>query len=51
MNNEADPVDVQLLLHSLTALRKSDFSVRLPLEWHGVAGEVADAFNGPRGAA
>jgi HAMP domain-containing protein len=39
------PVDATLLLHALTALEKGDFSVRLPLEWTGVAGKVADTFN------
>ena len=33
------------LLAALTALRRGDFSVRLPVEWTGVAGKVADAFN------
>ena len=38
-------IDVTQLLTALTALKKGDFSVRLPLEWTGVAGKVADAFN------
>ena len=33
------------LLTALTGLRKGDASVRLPLDWTGVAGKVADAFN------
>src|SRR5438093_1242005 len=33
------------LLTALTALKKGDFSVRLPVEWTGVAGKVADTFN------
>src|SRR5262245_1696484 len=33
------------LLAALTALRKGKSGVRLPLEWTGVAGKVADAFN------
>jgi HAMP domain-containing protein/signal transduction histidine kinase/CheY-like chemotaxis protein len=33
------------LLVALTALKKGDSSVRLPLDWTGVAGKVADAFN------
>ena len=33
------------LLTALTALRKGDFSVRLPLDWVGTAGKIADAFN------
>ena len=37
--------DTVRLLHALDALEKGDFSVRLPLEWVGVAGKVADTFN------
>ena len=33
--------DVAVLLSSLHALKKGNFSVRLPLEWTGVAGKVA----------
>ena len=33
------------LLRALSALRKGQSGVRLPLEWTGVAGKVADAFN------
>src|SRR5207237_3088248 len=38
-------IDMTVLLTALTALRKGDFSVRLPLDWTGVAGKVADTFN------
>ena len=38
-------VDASVLLKSMHALKKGDFSVRLPLDWTGVAGKVADAFN------
>src|SRR5947209_6541444 len=41
----ASAMDTTTLLTALTALKKGDFSVRLPLEWTGVAGKVADAFN------
>ena len=34
-----------VLLHALTALKKGQAGVRLPSEWIGVAGKVADAFN------
>jgi HAMP domain-containing protein/signal transduction histidine kinase/CheY-like chemotaxis protein len=37
--------EMAALLTALTALRKGDAHVRLPLEWTGVAGKVADAFN------
>ena len=38
-------MDSKTLLTALTAFRKGDFSVRLPMEWTGIAGKVADAFN------
>ncbi|MBL8799788.1 MAG: HAMP domain-containing protein, partial [Planctomycetia bacterium] len=38
-------MDVSVLLRALHALKKGDASVRLPVEWSGVAGKVADAFN------
>src|SRR5947207_563540 len=38
-------VDATVLLTALTALKKGDFSVRLPVEWTGVAGKMADTFN------
>ena len=37
--------EMVLLLHALTSLRKGQSAVRLPQEWVGVAGKVADAFN------
>jgi HAMP domain-containing protein/signal transduction histidine kinase/ActR/RegA family two-component response regulator len=33
------------LLNALAALKSGDFSVRLPLDWVGMAGKVADSFN------
>ena len=33
------------LLSALSTLKSGDFSVRLPLDWVGIAGKVADAFN------
>ena len=38
-------MDMTTLLTALTALKKGDFTVRLPLDWTGVAGKVADTFN------
>jgi HAMP domain-containing protein/signal transduction histidine kinase/CheY-like chemotaxis protein len=38
-------IDSKALLTALIALKKGDFTVRLPLEWTGVAGKVADTFN------
>ncbi|HVF64395.1 MAG TPA: HAMP domain-containing protein, partial [Casimicrobiaceae bacterium] len=37
--------EMTLILGALNALKRGDASVRLPLEWHGVPGRVADAFN------
>ena len=41
----AGGIDATVLLKAMHALKKGDFSVRLPLEWTGVAGKVADTFN------
>src|ERR1051326_2238858 len=38
-------IDEKLLLTVLTAFKKGNFAVRLPVEWTGVAGRIADAFN------
>src|SRR5215467_1800132 len=38
-------LDASVLLTALRAVQKGDFSVRLPLDWTGLAGKVADAFN------
>src|SRR5437660_7990198 len=38
-------LDTTTLLNALTALKKGDFTARLPAEWTGVAGKVADTFN------
>ena len=37
--------DTSALLNALTALKSGDFSVRLPLDWVGMAGKTADTFN------
>jgi len=37
--------EVRHLLSALTALKKGDGSVRLPLEWTGLPGKVSEAFN------
>ena len=39
------PLDTKLLLTALLALKRGDFSVRLPLDWSGVGGKIADVFN------
>ncbi|MHB1422095.1 MAG: HAMP domain-containing protein [Gemmataceae bacterium] len=38
-------IDTTVLLSALTALKKGDFTTRLPGDWTGVAGKVADTFN------
>ncbi|MES2791477.1 MAG: HAMP domain-containing protein, partial [Planctomycetota bacterium] len=37
--------DMNALLNALVALKKGKSGVRLPIEWTGIAGKVADAFN------
>ena len=38
-------VDNKQLLAALTAFKRGDFSVRLPHDWTGMAGKIADTFN------
>ncbi len=38
-------LDVHEIFAALKAVKKGDFSVRLPLNWGGAGGKVADAFN------
>src|SRR5687768_17460569 len=40
-----DSIDERQLLAALRAVRRGDFSVRLPLDRTGLAGEIAEAFN------
>jgi HAMP domain-containing protein/CheY-like chemotaxis protein/signal transduction histidine kinase len=40
-----ESLDKKQLLTALTALRKGDFTARLPLEWTELDGKIADAFN------
>ena len=40
-----DELDFDALLAALNALKKGDFSVRLPMSWLGIAGKIADTFN------
>jgi hypothetical protein len=39
------PSYLRALLHGLQAMRDGDFSVRLPGDWMGLGGKVADTFN------
>src|SRR5438309_11797168 len=44
LNGDND-AELKQLLSALTAFKRGDFSVRLPEDWTGVAGKVADTFN------
>src|SRR5258708_16416569 len=37
--------NTRALLNAFATLKSGDFSVRLPLDWVGIAGKVADTFN------
>jgi signal transduction histidine kinase/ActR/RegA family two-component response regulator len=41
----AESLDEVVLLGVLSEVRNGDFSVRMPLEWTGVAGKIADVLN------
>jgi len=41
----ADAVDEKTLLSVLAQVKEGDFTARMPLEWTGVAGKVADGLN------
>ncbi|MRW90709.1 response regulator [Duganella sp. FT80W] len=48
MNNMTDmgeQLDAKILLSTLMALKKGDFSVRMPADWIGMAGKIADTLN------
>jgi signal transduction histidine kinase/HAMP domain-containing protein/ActR/RegA family two-component response regulator len=40
-----DELDQALLLTTLSAVRDGDFGVRMPVEWTGVPGKIADTLN------
>jgi HAMP domain-containing protein/CheY-like chemotaxis protein/signal transduction histidine kinase len=42
---EVMPADLSVILASLQTMRDGDFSVRLPGNWIGLAGKIADTFN------
>ncbi|EEF60017.1 HAMP domain-containing protein [Pedosphaera parvula] len=42
---QKDDLDTKSVLAALNALKKGDFTARLPVEWTGLAGKVADTFN------
>ena len=41
----ADAIDGKVLLAILAQVKEGDFTARMPLEWTGVAGKVADCLN------
>jgi HAMP domain-containing protein/signal transduction histidine kinase len=43
--NNSDKLDGRKLLAALTAFKRGDFSARLPDDWTGIAGKIADIFN------
>jgi signal transduction histidine kinase/CheY-like chemotaxis protein/HAMP domain-containing protein len=44
-NGTADSLDEAILLSVLSDVRSGDFSVRMPLDWTGVPGKIADQLN------
>jgi signal transduction histidine kinase/CheY-like chemotaxis protein/HAMP domain-containing protein len=45
MTSTTDQLDEVVLLGILADVERGDFSVRMPLEWTGVAGKIADRLN------
>src|SRR5207253_8979231 len=43
--NGDNQVELKQLLNALIAFKHGNFSVRLPADWTGLAGKVADTFN------
>src|SRR5262249_52656671 len=44
-DSPTEVLDASTILTALHGLKRGNFIVRLPLEWTGIAGRVADAFN------
>src|SRR5258708_34459434 len=44
-NTVLSPQEARTLLAALTALKQGDSSVRLPIEWSGMQGKLAETFN------
>jgi CheY-like chemotaxis protein/signal transduction histidine kinase/HAMP domain-containing protein len=45
MSELAEELDIKLLLSTLMALKKGDFTARMPSDWTGMAGKIADTLN------
>src|SRR5204862_1116401 len=43
--NGDNQVELKQLLNALITFKRGNFSVRLPADWTGLAGKVADTFN------
>src|SRR6266478_1935440 len=43
--NGENQIELKQLLNALIAFKRGNFSVRLPADWTGLAGKVADTFN------
>jgi HAMP domain-containing protein len=44
-SKDSSDLDIGLLLNTLIALRRGDFATRMPSDWTGLPGKVADAIN------
>jgi HAMP domain-containing protein/CheY-like chemotaxis protein/signal transduction histidine kinase len=45
LTRDSDNLDLKQLLATLNAVKKGDFSVRLPIDQTGIAGKIADTLN------
>ncbi|WUR11271.1 response regulator [[Empedobacter] haloabium] len=45
MTELPEELDLKLILSTLMALKKGDFSARMPSDWTGVSGKIADTLN------
>jgi CheY-like chemotaxis protein len=45
MTELAEQLDTKLLLSTLMALKKGDYTVRMPSDWTGMPGKIADTLN------
>jgi signal transduction histidine kinase/HAMP domain-containing protein len=43
--SSVDALDARVVLETLARMKEGDFTARMPVEWTGVAGKIADGFN------
>ena len=43
--SDDERLNTKLLLQTLAAVKKGDFTVRLPSSWNGIDGKIADTLN------